>query len=31
LKRPVHLLGWVPETDLQEGIRETLKWRLNIP
>ena len=25
------VLGWVPETDLQKGIRETLKWRLNIP
>jgi UDP-glucose 4-epimerase len=23
------VLGWVPETDLREGIRETVKWRLN--
>lgn len=22
-------LGWVPETSLKEGIRKTLKWRLN--
>ena len=25
------LFGWAPETDIQQGIRETLKWRLNIP
>ncbi len=31
IEKARHLLGWVPETDLQEGIRETLKWRLNIP
>ncbi|MBL7225765.1 MAG: NAD-dependent epimerase/dehydratase family protein [Desulfobacteraceae bacterium] len=31
IEKARRLLGWVPETDLQEGIRETLKWRLNIP
>ena len=25
------LLGWVSEITLQKGIRETLKWRLNMP
>ena len=25
------LLGWVPETDLKEGIRQTLEWHLNQP
>jgi len=24
-------LGWAPETDLKEGIRKTLEWRLNQP
>jgi len=31
IEKARRLLGWVPETDPQEGIRETLKWRLNIP
>jgi len=31
IEKARRLLGWVPETDLQEGIRETLKWRLNVP
>ena len=31
IEKARRLLGWFPETDLQEGIRETLKWRLNIP
>ncbi len=31
IEKARRLLGWVPETDLQEGIRETLKWRLNMP
>ena len=31
IEKARRLLGWVPETDLQEGIRETIKWRLNIP
>lgn len=30
IEKARRLLGWVPETDLQEGIRETLKWRLTI-
>jgi UDP-glucose 4-epimerase len=25
------VLGWIPETDLKEGIRKTLEWRLNQP
>ena len=31
IEKARRLLGWIPETDLQEGIRETLKWRLNMP
>ena len=31
IEKAHRLLGWVPETDLQEGTRETIKWRLNIP
>jgi len=31
IEKAHRLLGWVPETTLQEGIRETLKWRVNMP
>ena len=31
IEKARRLLGWFPETDLQEGIRETLKWRLKLP
>jgi UDP-glucose 4-epimerase len=31
IEKARRLLGWAPVTDLQEGIRETIKWRLNIP
>lgn len=29
IEKARRVLGWVPETDLRQGIRETLKWRLN--
>ena len=29
IEKARRLLGWLPETDLRKGIRETLKWRLN--
>jgi len=31
VKKARSLLGWVPETDLKEGIRKTLGWRLSQP
>jgi len=31
IEKARRLLGWVPETDLQKGIRQTLKWRFNMP
>ena len=30
IEKAHRLLGWIPEIDLREGIRETIKWRLNI-
>jgi UDP-glucose 4-epimerase len=29
IEKARRVLGWVPETDLREGIRETVKWRLD--
>lgn len=29
VEKACRLLGWVPEISLEEGIRKTLKWRLN--
>ena len=29
VEKACRLLGWVPETSLEEGIRKTLKWRLS--
>jgi len=31
IKKAHHVLGWAPETDLKKGVRETLKWRFNLP
>jgi UDP-glucose 4-epimerase len=29
VEKAQRVLGWTPETDLKEGIRKTLEWRLN--
>jgi len=29
IEKARRVLGWAPETDLREGIRETVKWRLD--
>ena len=31
IEKAHRVLGWVPETTLQKGLQETLKWRVNMP